>query len=303
MTNKRERFWIIFLVLIGLGLLFFFTFVDLEFSQSVYHYAIWMEWVLRLAPVPSMVLAWLFSMNLTAYSIRGRLASDSDETPAFHMVIGFLSTIGIPVYMYWSIMRFLQRDTDANAWIMLFILIACSVWGALRLIKELPTYSNHRRASRSLFGLILFYVICLGVMLLNVFWSRVPYQTMISVGSTADFTRWYQPYQGELLKTLSGGRLTLGSFPSVTVSMSFMLSLSNYLQDGTHRRARNVLITVSFIYAVFISVISVIMGAAFASDCIISILFTFAVQLIGGLIYRHFNPLASYALYELRSDY
>ncbi len=301
MTNKHERFWVIFLTVIALCLLFFFTFVDLEFSQSVYHYAIWMEWVLRLAPVPALVLAWLFAMNLTAYSIRGRLASDSDETPAFHMVVGFLSAIAIPVYTYWSVMRFLQRDTDANAWIMLFVLIACSVWGALRLIKELPTYANHRRASRSLAGLMLFYADCVAVMILAFLWQRVSYRTIISVGSTAEYTVWYLRNTGGLLKQISGNEVVLGSFPSTTVSFSFMLALSNYLQDGTHRKIRNVLLTLSFLYALFISVISVIMGTAYVTDCIIGILVPFLLQILTGKIYRRFNPAASYALYEMQS--
>ena len=300
MINKREWFYLILVILSAGILMAGFTQIDLEFAQSVYHYERWMDWVLRLSMIPAVVCAWVFSMQLTAYAFIDRLLGKGPaKSPVIYMIVGFLSAIGIPVYAFWTVMRYFGMVNDSVGWVMLFVVEVFAIAGAIRLAKERERSARSRQASRAMTGLLTFYFCLLAGVVISYFRQRVSLSVMVSVGSFEYYTPWYKASESELLRQLAQDSLPLGSFPAMTVAVAGLSTISSYLLDGTHRSWRNALAVLSYLYTVFIQVLAVISGRAFPTDALAGGLLAGLCAIIGAVLFRLIRRDAFGSLYEV----
>lgn len=287
MINRNERFYVVIFLVLSILALVSFGWMDLEFSQSVYAPAQWTWWVENLAFLPAFLAAWLESLLLTAYCFRIR----EGKVPALPLVIGFLSSVGLPIYAYWQVMQFLGRESGSDGWIMLICFLALAIWAGMRIIRDLSLKEEKKRINRALAGLLIFYTFWGLSLLLTYFWGRVSFREMAKIGDFGAFTPWFRP-----------GSSRGSSMAPTTLALSFGVVISNYLTSGHNRNQRNLLMLAGLIYGLLIGWAALRNGSVYGSEITLMALLTFGVTLLGGFLFRKIRPRAAGEALDIRHD-
>lgn len=289
MINKNEMFYVLLFLGISLFALIFFGWIDLEFSESIFSPQTWTQWVERVAYLPTMIMAWLQSLILTAYCFRKQ---QEEEAPVLVLVMGFLSSVGLPIYAYWDVMQYFHKDVGSVSWLTMICILVLAIWAGARIIRDLPEKEEKRRIHRAMVGLLIFYGIWGITVLISYVWGRISFVELAAAESSAAYTPWFVP----------GGQRGDGTSSMTTVAMCFSLFITNYLLVGNHRGWRNGLLLIGFGYGVFIGWVCMRNGTVYGSEVVVAALISFGVLVGGEFLFRKFQPKAAGTLLDIRHD-
>jgi hypothetical protein len=289
MINKNERFYVIIFLVLCLFALIFFGWIDLEFNESVFAPSTWTKWVERAAYLPTMVVAWLESLILTAYCFRKQ---QKEDAPVLVLVLGLLSSVGLPIYAYWDIMQYFHKDVTSVSWLTIVAILIVAIWATARVMNSLSAKEEGRKVERATVGLLIFYAIWGVSYLLSYVWGRCSFLQIIDAESQAVYTPWFQPGSAQ------GTNATAIS----TVALSFSLFVANYLQDGNHRGQRNGLMLLGLVYGIFIGWVCMRNGSVYGSDIVVAALFAYAILVGIAALFHKFRPMEAGALLYVRHD-
>lgn len=301
MLNKRELFYLIIAAIPCVLILIFFPLIDLEFSQSIYSYRVWADWMLRFAPLPGILAAFLLSVRLTTYSVLRTVTKKEDSSSPLQMIIGIGSVIFLPILTFWRLMAFFDQTVDLIGWSMIFVIIVFSMMASYFRNREIPSKTRRVLSSRALTGVLVFYVLNGIAVLVSYFWNRVSYRTLISVGTVEYYTPWFRASSSNLLFSLTWQRFTFGSFPSLSVVSAGAAGIFAYFTEGTNRRARNTIFMVSYLYQLFIAVLALMNGQCYVTDAAFSLLLSSIVFALAEHILYLIHPEDYGNMYELIS--
>ena len=229
MINKNELFYVLLFVLLSVLGLVAFGWMDLEFSQSIRNPGIWNTWVERLCFLPTLLAAWIQSLMLTAHWLRKQ---SQEDAPVLVLMLGLLSSVGLPIYVYWYEMRYFDKQSSSLGWIMIICLVAIAIWGTIRIIKKLPPREEAVRIRRATAGLVIFYGIWGLTALVSYFWGRASFRDLQTMGSYAAYTPWFRP----------GGQTGANMSAFTGIALCYGICISNYLTVGHNRNLRDVLV-------------------------------------------------------------
>lgn len=302
MINRRELFYILLPFAIGVPLLIFFPLIDLEFSESVYAYRVWADWMLRAAAIPGIIAAFLLSVRLTTFAVLRNARQKEDTATPLQMIVGLLSVFFLPIFALWCFMTFFNQTVDLVGWIMLFVIIIFSVTACYFKNRDIDSKTRRIMSSRALTGVLLYYVLVLTALVISALWNRVSYQTLVSVGSTEYYTPWFRLSNSGLLSEVTGGRrFNFGSFPSVSVALAGTVAVFVYFGNGANRRVRDTLYAVGFLYELLIGVLAVMNGQCYVTDVVFAILLNLLLTVLANLILQWVHPEDYGNMYEIIS--
>ena len=289
MINKNELFYVLLFVLLSVLGLVAFGWMDLEFSQSIRNPGIWNTWVERLCFLPTLLAAWIQSLMLTAHWLRKQ---SQEDAPVLVLMLGLLSSVGLPIYVYWYEMRYFDKQSSSLGWIMIICLVAIAIWGTIRIIKKLPPREEAVRIRRATAGLVIFYGIWGLTALVSYFWGRASFRDLQTMGSYAAYTPWFRP----------GGQTGANMSAFTGIALCYGICISNYLTVGHNRNLRDVLVFASLLYGLFVGWACMRNGTLYGSDVIIAAGLSYAVLFAGGFLFRRFYPADAGKLMGIRHD-
>ena len=259
MGQSTKKIILLTLLLIPFAILF--GIYDFAISKQIVNQnSVWGKFLEEYGMIPG-----IFVILSGIYIYYSYIMQKSDLWSYIQKAIFFLVSSGLIFYLYEILLGEIVK------YYLLLFLIVSFIDGIIVLmyIHKIKQVSNPIliQYAKVVVGMALFgYVI--GIQAIKFLWGRVRFRELDAVFS--QFTPWYLPQ----------GITGFDSFPSGHAAMGWMLLALLVLFDKSEARLKNFILILIIVWAVFLSLSRVVIGAHFASDVLFGSFFIIITFLV-----------------------